>query len=192
MVQRVFGIACGYEDLTDHHRLRDDPLWQAATDHPGPDTAPQLASPPTLCRLENCITRTTRVRFAAALVDQFLASYSSPPKSLTLDFDATDDPVHGHQENRFFHGYYDSYCFLHLYVSCGSWLLAAYLRPSNIDPALHTAAILKLLVQRLRQAWPAVRITLRGDSGFCRWRLMRWCDRNDVRYILGLARNPRM
>jgi len=126
---------------------------------------------------------------AAVLVDQFVASFDSPPESLTLDIDATDDPVHGGQENRFFHGYYDGYCFLPLYVFCGSQLLVAYLRPANIGADRHAAAILKLLVARLRQAWPDVRITVRGDSGFCRWRMMRWCDRNDVRYVLGLARN---
>ena len=189
LAQRLFAIACGYEDLNDHQYLRDDPLWQAVADHPGPDTAPQLASPPTLCRLENRITRATLVRIAAALVEQFVASFETPPEHLTLDFDATDDPVHGHQENRFFHGYYDGYCFLPLYVFCGSRLLVAYLRPADSDPARHTAAILKLLARRLRKVWPDVQITLRGDSGFCRWRLMRWCDHNDVRYILGLARN---
>lgn len=189
LAQRLFAIACGYEDLNDHQHLRDDPLWQAVADHPGPDTAPQLASPPTLCRLENRITRATLVRIAAVLVEQFVASFDTPPEHLTLDFDATDDPVHGHQENRFFHGYYDGYCFLPLYVFCGSRLLVAYLRPADRDPARHTAAILKLLTKRLREAWPDVQITLRGDSGFCRWRLMRWCDHNDVRYILGLARN---
>jgi hypothetical protein len=190
LAQRLFGIACGYEDLNDHQRLRDDPLWQAAADHPGPDDAPTLASPPTLCRLENRIDRPTLVRLAAVLVEQFIASFATPPEHLTLDFDATDDPVHGDQENRFFHGYYDGYCFLPLYVFCGSQLLVAYLRPANIGADHHAAAILKLLVTRLRQAWPDVRITLRGDSGFGRWRLMRWCDSHDVRYVLGLARNP--
>ena len=100
-----------------------------------------------------------------------------------------EDPVHGNQEKRFFHGYYDRYCFLPLYVFCGSQLLVAYLRPSNIDAAHHSRAILKLLVQRFRQVWPGVRIIFRGDSGFCRWRLMRWCDRHEVNYIIGLARN---
>ena len=189
LAQRVYGIACGYEDLNDHQRLRDDPLWQAATDHPGPDDSPSLASPPTLCRLENRIDRPTLVRLAAVLVDQFIASFDRPPEHLTLDVDATDDPVHGDQERRFFHGYYDGYCFLPLYVFCGSQLLVAYLRPADRGADRHAAAILKLLVTRLRRAWPGVRITLRGDSGFCRWRLMRWCDSHDVRYVLGLARN---
>lgn len=189
LAQRLFGIACGYEDLNDHQRLRGDPLWQAATDHPGPDDTPTLASPPTLCRLENRIDRTTLVRLAAVLVEQFIASFATPPEHLTLDFDATDDPIHGDQENRFFHGYYDGYCFLPLYVFCGSQLLVAYLRPADRGADHHAAAILKLLVARLRQVWPDVRITLRGDSGFARWRLMRWCDSHDVRYVLGLARN---
>lgn len=189
LAQRVFGIACGYEDLNDHQHLRDDPLWQAATDHPGSDTALSLASPPTLCRLENRVNRASLVRMAAVLVEQFIASYATPPDHLTLDFDATDDLVHGEQEKRFFHGYYDGYCFLPLYVFCGSQLLVAYLRPANIDASRHTGAILKLLVTRLRQVWPHVGITIRGDGGFCRWRLMRWCDSNDIRYVLGLARN---
>jgi hypothetical protein len=189
LAQRIFGIACGYEDLNDHQRLRDDPLWQTAVDHPGPDDAPALASPPTLCRLENRARRADLVKMAAALVECFVASHATPPQELVLDFDATDDPVHGRQENRFFHGYYDGYCFLPLYVTCGDHLLVAYLRPSNIDASLHSRAILKLLVRRLRQAWPDVRIVVRADSGFCRWRLMRWCDRHGVGYLLGLARN---
>ena len=189
LAQRIFGIACGYEDLNDHQLLRRDPLGQAATDHPGPDDTPTLASPPTLCRLENRIDRPTRVRLAAVLVEQFIASFERPPEHLTLDGDATDDPVHGDQEHRFFHGYYDGYCFLPLYVFCGSPLLVAYRRPANIGADHHAAAILKLLVTRLRQVWPEVRITVRGDSGFGRWRRMRWCDSHDVRYILGRARN---
>jgi hypothetical protein len=189
LAQRIFGIACGYEDLNDHQRLRDDPLWQTAVDHPGPDDAPELASPPTLCRLENRVRRADLVQMAAALVERFIAAHDTPPQELVLDFDATDDPVHGRQENRFFHGYYDGYCFLPLYVTCGDHLLVAYLRPSNIDACRHSRAILKLLVERLRQAWPGVRILMRADSGFCRWRLMRWCDRHGVDYLLGLAQN---
>jgi len=192
LAQRVLGIACGYEDLNDHQSLRDDPLWLTAADHPriDSDTPLPLASPPTLCRLENRVTRASVFRIAQVLVDQFIASFEKPPEHLTLDFDATDDPVHGEQENRFFHGYYDSYCFLPLYVFCGSQLLVAYLRPANIDASGHSAAIVKLLIARLRQVWPHVAITIRGDSGFCRWRLMRWCDHNNIRYIFGLARNP--
>jgi hypothetical protein len=191
LAQRVFGIATGYEDLNDHQRLRHDPLWQALAGY-DPDPDRPLASAPTLCRLENRAGRAALVRMAGVLVEQFIASHDRPPGCLILDFDATDDPVHGQQEGRFFHGYYDGYCFLPLYVFCGDRLLVAYLRPSNIDPSLHARATLKLLVRRLRQAWPDVRIIVRGDSGFCRWRLMRWCDHHGIGYILGLARNSRL
>ena len=189
LAQRVFGIACGYEDLNDHQSLRDDPLWQMAADHPGPDGCPELSSPPTLCRLENRVARAALFRIASALVDAFVAAHPAPPARLVLDFDATDDPVHGRQENRFFHGYYDGYCFLPLYVFCGDHLLAAYLRPANIDGARHTRAVLKLLVGRLRQAWPNAKILMRSDSGFCRPKLLCWCDKNRVDYLVGLARN---
>jgi len=191
LAQRVFGIATGYEDLNDHQYLRHDPLWQALAQY-DPDPEQPLASAPTLCRLENRACRAGLVRMAGVLVEQFIASQDRPPECLILDFDATDDPVHGQQEGRFFHGYYDAYCFLPLYVFCGDQLLVAYLRPSNIDAALHSRAILKLLVCRLRQAWPGVRLIIRADSGFCRWRLMRWCDHNGVGYLLGLARNSRL
>ena len=123
------------------------------------------------------------------LVEQFIASHRRAPRELVIDFDATDDPVHGHQPGRFFHGYYDRYCFLPLYAFCGRQLLVAYLRPSNIDAARHTWAILSRLVKRLRQAWPEVRIVLRGDSAFCRRRMLDWCERHRVGYIVGLARN---
>ena len=188
LAQRIYGLALGYEDLNDHTTLRSDPLFAVLADQ-RPDPAQPLASAPTLCRLENRVTRASLARMAAVLVEQFIASFEAPPEELVLDFDATDDPVHGTQEARFFHGYYDHYCFLPLYVFCGSQLLVAYLRPSNIDASLHTRPILKLLVRRLRQAWPHVRIILRGDSGFCRWQLLRWCEQNGVFYVLGLARN---
>jgi hypothetical protein len=188
LAQRIIALALGYEDLNDHLTLRTDPALQAAAGAV-PDEATPLASPATLCRLENRIDRPTLVRIAAALVDQFIASHPVPPDHLILDFDATDDPVHGQQEGRFFHGYYDQYCFLPLYVFCGDELVTAYLRPSKIDACKHARALLRLLVRRLREAWPDVKITLRADSGFCRWRLMRWCDSNGVGYVLGLARN---
>jgi hypothetical protein len=188
LAQRIFGIALGYEDLNDHQSLRQDPLFQIISERGIKDDMP-LASPPTLCRLENRIDRKTLAEIARVFVERFIASYTQAPDELILDFDPTDDPVHGNQEKRFFHGYYDHYCFLPLYVFCGDQLLAAYLRPADIDGAKHSRAILKLLVQRIRQAWPNVRIIFRGDSGFCRWRLMRWCDKHDVGYIIGLARN---
>jgi hypothetical protein len=189
LAQRVLGIACGWEDLNDHHGLRVDPLMQVASDRDADEARP-LASPATLCRLENRVGRGACVELSGLLVELFIESFGdSPPAELVLDFDATDDPVHGEQEGRFFHGYYDAYCFLPLYVFCGEKLLVSYLRPSNIDASKHSRAILKLLVDRLREAWPDVRIIFRGDSGFCRWRLMRWCDRHDVGYVIGLARN---
>ena len=185
--QRVYGLALGWEDLNDHGALRQDVAMQTAVgvDH-------EVASAPTLCRLENWADRATAVRLHRLLVEQFIASYKTAPEELVLDFDATDNPLHGQQEQRFFHGYYDSYCYLPLYVFCGQQLLCAYLRPSRIDAAQHSAAILKLLVKRMRQAWPGVRIVFRGDSGFCRQRVINWCERAGVHYIVGLARNARL
>jgi Transposase DDE domain group 1 len=189
--QRTFAIALGYEDLNDHNTLRDDAALQAAT---GRDPAGEeaLASAPTLCRLENGVGRTSLAAMSALLVELFIESHREAPSELVLDFDATDDPLHGEQEGRFFHGYYDGYCYLPLYVFCEDRPLVAYLRPSNIDPSLHSRAILKMLVRRLREAWPQVKIIMRADSGFCRWRLMRWCERHGVDYILGLATNKRL
>ena len=189
IAQRILGIADGYEDLNDHDRLRHDPLWQAATDHPEVFGSATLASSPTLCRFENRIDRAANVRLAKILVEQFVASFDAPPTELILDFDATDDLVHGQQENHFFHGYYRHHCFLPLYVTCGSRLLVAYLRSAQVGAAHHAQAIVKLLVTRLRQSWPNVNIAIRGDGGFCRWKIMRWCDSHDVRYIFGLPRN---
>jgi hypothetical protein len=189
LAQRITAIALGYEDLNDHQELRNDPALQVAAGKV-PEPELPLASSPTLCRLENRVERKTLFRVAEVLVDQFVASHSSPPEHLILDFDATDDPVHGHQEGRFFHGYYDHHCYLPLYVFCGRELVTAYLRPSNIDAAKHSRALLKLLAQKLRAVWPDVKITIRGDSGFCRWRLMRWCDSHGIGYILGVAKNP--
>jgi hypothetical protein len=185
--QRVYALALGWEDLNDHKALRQDVAMQSAVgvDH-------EVASAPTLCRLESWAKRATAVRLHEVLVEQFIASFKTAPEELVLDFDATDNPLHGQQEQRFFHGYYDCYCYLPLYVFCGQQLLCAYLRPSRIDAAKHAAAILKLLTQRLRQAWPGVRIVIRGDSGFCRRRIMNWCERSGVHYLLGLARNPRL
>ena len=154
------------------------------------DTA--LASAPTLCRLENRATRSAAWAIHEVIVEKFIAGFKHAPEELVLDFDATDDPLYGKQEGRFFHGYYDSYCYLPMYVFCGEQLLVAYLRPSKIDGAKHAAAVLKLLVRRLRKAWPAVRIILRGDSGFCRRRMLAWCERNAVGYCVGMAQNRRL
>ncbi len=185
--QRVYGLALGWEDLNDHGALRQDVAMQTAV---GVDR--EVASAPTLCRLEKWADRATAARLHQVLVEQFIASFKTAPEELVLDFDATDNPLYGQQEGRFFHGYYDSYCYLPLYVFCGQQLLCAYLRPSRIDGAKHSAAILKLLVKRLRQSWPQVRIVFRGDSGFCRQRIINYCERAGVSYIIGLARNPRL
>jgi hypothetical protein len=185
--QRVYGLCLGYEDLNDHQTLRHDPAIQTAVNRLSP-----LASQSTLCRLENRADKKALFAVHEVMLQQFIASFRRAPRKLVLDFDATDDRVHGMQEGRFFHGYYDHHCFLPLYVFCGEQLLVNYLRPSNIDGAKHAWAILALLVKRLRQAWPKVRIIFRGDSGFCRHRLLDWCDRNKVGYIVGLAKNSRL
>jgi hypothetical protein len=182
--QRIYGIALGYEDLNDHATLRTDPALQSSVER---DEV--LGSQSTLCRLENRMDRHVAVRLHEVLIEQFIASYTTAPEELILDFDATDDAVHGRQEGRFFHGYYDHYCFLPLYVFCADQLLVSYLRPSNVDGAKHAWAILALLVKRLRQAWPEVRIIFRGDAGFCRHRMLRWCERHGVGYIVGIAKN---
>ncbi len=165
--QRVYGLCLGYEDLNDHQTLRTDPALQSSIER-----EEVLGSQSTLCRLENRVDRRVAVDVHNLLLEQFIASYDAPPDELILDFDATDDPVHGRQEGRFFHGYYDHYCFLPLYVFCGDQLLVSYLRPSRIDAPKHAWAILALLVKRLRRAWPEVRIIFRGDSGFCRHHML--------------------
>lgn len=185
--QRVFGLVQGYEDLNDHGTLRNDVLMQTACERDR-----TLASAPTLCRLENRASRAAAWAIQEVMVEKFIASFKAPPEELVLDFDATDDPLHGRQEGRFFHGYHDHYCYLPLYVFCGEQLLVAYLRPSKIDEAKHAGAVLKLLVGRLRRAWPQVRIVMRADSGFCRRRVLAWCERNAVSYIVGLAQNKRL
>lgn len=185
--QRIFALALGYEDLNDHGELRHDLALQTATSR-----VEALASPATLCRLEQRFDRQAATAIHGVLFQQFIDAHDTPPKRLILDFDATDTPLHGDQEGRFFHGYYDHYCYLPLYVFCGRHLLVSYLRPSNIDAAKHSWAILSLLVKALRQQWPKVQIIFRGDSGFCRWKLLRWCDRHDVHYIVGVAKNSRL
>jgi Transposase DDE domain group 1 len=185
--QRVYALALGWEDLNDHNALRSDVAIQTAV---GVDA--DIASAPTLCRLEKWADASSAYKLHEVLVEQFIASFKSAPDELVLDFDATDNPLHGQQEGRFFHGYYDSYCYLPLYVFCGQQLLCAYLRESRIDAAKHAAAILKLLVTRLRCKWPQVRIVFRADSGFCRQRIINYCERANVNYIIGLARNSRL
>jgi hypothetical protein len=185
--QRVFGLIQGYEDLNDHTTLRNDPPMQSACER---DTV--LASAPTLCRLENRATHAAAWAIHEVMVEKFIASFKAAPEELVLDFDATDDPLYGRQEGRFFHGYYDSYCYLPLYVFCGEQLLVSYLRPAKIDGAKHAWAVLALLLKRLRRAWPEVRVVLRADSGFSRHKMLTWCERNRVGYVVGLAKNSRL
>lgn len=185
--QRVFALALGYEDLNDHETLRKDPCFQTVV---GQDCS--LASSSTLCRFENRADRDTALVVHEVLVEQFVASFDTPPEELILDLDATDDEVHGRQVSRFFHAFYDHYCFLPLYVFCGDQLLVSYLRPSNVDGAKHAWAVVGLLVKRLRQAWPTVRILIRADSGFCRHKMLNWLEYAGVGYIIGLAKNSRL
>jgi len=185
--QRIYGIALGWEDLNDHDFLRHDLAFQTFVNKDS-----ELASSPTLCRFENTANRKIAVNIHKQMVEAFIRSFKEPPKELILDFDATEDLIHGEQAGRFFHGYYGNYCFLPLYVFCGKKLLASYLRPSNKDGARHAWAILSLLVKRFRQEWPNVTIIFRGDSGFCRHKMLTWCERKSVKYIVGIARNKRL
>jgi len=210
--QRVFGLALGYEDLNDHDELSRDPLLAAAVGKSEPsgegrrcrrDRARPLAGKSTLNRLEltgseaGAGTRYKKIvlDFAAMrslLVEVFLEAYEHPPKQIVLDFDATDDSLHGRQEGRFFHGYYGHYCYLPLYVFCGDHLLAAELRPSNIDASAGTVELLERIVPAIRRRWPQTQIILRGDSGFAREPIMAFCEVHDVDYVLGLAQNSRL
>ncbi|MGH8622585.1 MAG: IS1380 family transposase [Burkholderiales bacterium] len=202
VARRVFGIALGYGDLNDHDHLRHDPLMAVLAGKLAArrsDCAP-VAGKSTLNRLE--LSRPVATRYhkishdpaaiERLLVDVFLEAHSRPPQRIILDLDATDDPLHGHQEGRFFHGYYDCYCYLPLYVFCGRHLLAAKLRGSNIDGAAGSLEEIARIVAQTRGRWPKVRILLRADSGFAREALMAWCEENRVDYLFGLARNDRL
>ena len=187
LAQRIYGLCCGYEDLNDHDTLRSDLLMQTAVGR-----VDELASSPTLCRLETRATRAQAVALHEVLIEQFIASQKTAPSELVLDIDASDVPLHGRQELAEFHAYYDHHCYLPLYVFCGQAMLACVLRRSRIDGAKNAAAVIKLLVKRLRHAWPDVRLIVRADSGFCRQRLLRFCERAGVGYLIGLARNVRL
>jgi hypothetical protein len=200
--QRVFGIALGYEDLIDHDELRHDPVMAVLAGKltaRRSDCAP-LAGKSTLNRLELSRPEPSRYhkisydqsKIEGLFVDLFLDAHAAPPSQIILDLDATDDPLHGHQEGRFFHGYYDTYCYLPLYVFCGRHLLAAKLRPANIDGSAGAIEEVARIVAQIRQRWPAVRILLRADSGFARDPLMAWCENNGVDFLFGLARNSRL
>ena len=207
--QRVFGLALGYEDLNDHDELRTDPLLASVVGKADPtgsdrrqeqDRGKPLAGKSTLNRLELGAVKQDRYRKISLdtesadrfFVDVFLASHPSAPKEIVLDLDATDDPLHGEQEGRFFHGYYGGYCYLPLYIFCGSHLLCARLREANVDASFGAVAELERIVARIRQRWPEVRIIVRGDSGFAREELMSWCESHGVDFVLGLARNARL
>lgn len=195
--QRIYGLALGYEDLNDHEQLRSDPLLGVLSGKPELDEP--LAGKSTLNRLEltGRTGRYHKIGYSAEaidglLVDLFIESQAAAPEQIVLDLDATDIPLYGHQPERFFHGYYDSYCYLPLYIFAGDQLLCARLRPASQDGAAGSVAELSRIVVQLRQHWPEVKIVLRADSGFCREELMAWCEANHVDYVFGLARNARL
>ncbi|HUX09106.1 MAG TPA: IS1380 family transposase [Terriglobia bacterium] len=212
VAQRVYGLALGYEDLNDHDQLRRDPLMAVLAGKEDPtgesrarerDQGKALAGKSTLNRLELSGAevgekeRYKKIGMDQGAVDRllvqvFLESYAEAPKEIVLDLDATDDPLHGNQEGRFFHGYYGNYCYLPLYIFCGDALLCARLRPSNRDAAAGCVEEVERIVKQIREAWPGVKITIRGDSGFCREELMTWCEGHEVDYVLGLAKNARL
>jgi hypothetical protein len=210
--QRIFALALGYEDLNDHDQLREDPLLATLVGKGDPtgdnrlrkrDQGKALAGRNTLNRLEltprgaNAASRYKKIvadsgRIESLFVDVFVRLHRTPPRRIVLDVDATDDPLHGDQLGKFFHGYYKSYCYLPLYIFCGDHLLCAKLRPSDIDAAAGTVKQLDRIVGHVRRDWPEVQIVIRGDSGFCRENIMAWCEANGVDYILGLAKNKRL
>ena len=212
VAQRVYGLCLGYEDLNDHDELRADPLLAVMVGKTDPkgehrresrDQGKALAGKSTLNRLE--LTRADAgpgerykkvmmnpERIDRLMIDHFLDAQDRAPLQIVLDLDATDDPIHGHQEGRFFHGYYDCYCYLPLYIFCGEFLLSAQLRTADIDPAKGALTDLKRVVAQIRRTWPRVHILVRGDSGFCRDAIMDWCERQGIDYVLGLAKNPRL
>lgn len=210
--QRIFGLCLGYEDLNDHDQLRHDPLLAVLVGKKDPqgqrrvrgrDRGKALAGKSTLNRLEltpvraNAASRYKKVvahldAMQGFFVDAFVQQYVVPPTRIVLDLDTTDFVLHGHQLGRFFHGYYDAYCYLPLYIFCGDHPLLALLRPSDVDASTGALKHLARIVARLRVSWPQVAIVIRGDSGFCREHLMRWCEANDVAYLFGLAKNPRL
>lgn len=210
--QRVFALALGYEDLNDHDQLRSDPLLAVLVGKPDPtgqdrldarDRGKPLAGKSTLNRLElTPVGADAGHRYKKVVarhrdlenwfVEAFLQLSAEPPDEIVLDLDATDDPLHGHQLGRFFHGYYKNYCYLPLYIFCGEHLLCAKLRPADIDAAAGSVKQVARIVEQIRQRWPQVRIILRGDSGFCRENLMRWCEEHQVDYVFGLPKNQRL
>jgi hypothetical protein len=212
IAQRAVGLCVGYEDINDHDELRRDPLLATVCGKLDPlgqnrkqarDRGKALAGKSTLNRLETYGAGSlenqgykkiyySEQAIDAFFVEAFLDSYRRPPREITLDLDASDDPLHGHQQGRFFHGYYDCYCYLPLYIFCGDHLLCSKLKTANLDPGNEALPDVQRVVGQIRRRWPKVRITLRGDSGFCREELMSWSEFNNVFYIFGLARNTRL
>ncbi len=201
LAQRIYGLALGYEDLNDHEQLRQDPLLAVLAGKR--DLGEPLAGKSTLNRLEltpvgsPAAERYNKISYSAEaldklLVDLFLEAHPRAPREIVLDLDATDTPLHGRQEARFFHGYYGHYCYLPLYVFCGDHLLCARLRPSNIDASAGSLEEVQRIVRQIRARWPKTRIILRADSGFCREELLAWCENNEVDYVFGFARNQRL
>ena len=212
VAQRVYGLALGYEDLNDHDQLREDPMLAVLAEKPDPtgesrvrerDRGKALAGKSTLNRLE--LTKAVveqKERYKKITIDQaavdrlwvevFIEAQEKAPAEIVVDLDATDDPLHGNQEGMFFHGYYGHYCYLPLYIFSGDALLCARLRPSNMDASAGCVEELRWIVAQIRKAWPEVKITIRGDSGFCREELMAWCEQERVDYVLGLAKNQRL
>jgi hypothetical protein len=212
VAQRVYGLALGYEDLNDHDELRHDPLLAVLVGKSDPtgqdrvrlkDRGKALAGKSTLNRLEltpvGADADSRYKKIVAHLgdvedlfVQLFLQAHPRAPRKITLDLDATDDPLHGHQLGRFFHGYYRNYCYLPLYIFCGQHLLCAQLRPANMDASSGCVQELERIVTQIRRRWPGVQIIIRGDSGFCREELLAWCEQNRLDYVLGLAKNDRL
>ncbi|MFM8355267.1 MAG: IS1380 family transposase, partial [Gammaproteobacteria bacterium] len=212
VAQRVYGLALGYEDLNDHDTLRADSVLALLVNkrdltgedrERGRDKGNPLAGSSTLNRLELATPESAkadrykriaadRKAFDRLLVDLFIEAHDEAPREIWLDLDATDDPMLGNQKGRFFHGYYGCYCYLPLYIFCGERLLCARLRPSNQDGAAGSIEELERIIKQIRARWPKTRIVIRGDSGFCRETIMRWCEENQVSYVLGLARNKRL
>jgi hypothetical protein len=201
LAQRVYGLALGYEDLNDHDQLRHDPLMNVLAGKREPDKP--LASKSTLCRLERTPAsgaereRYKKIRYNAEAIDQllldvFMDAHRDRPEQVVLDLDVTDTPLHGQQEGRFFHGFYDEYCYLPLYIFCGDQLLGVRLREANQDASAGSLTEIQRIVACLRNRWPELKIILRADSGFCREELMAWCEQNRVDYVFGLARNDRL
>jgi hypothetical protein len=205
VAQRVFGLALGYEDLVDHDALRKDPLLAAVVGKVDPENAP-LAGKSTLNRLELSTDKAAEDRYrrieldlakaADFFVEQFLLSHAqqcgAPPTRIVLDLDPSDVPLYGNQEGGFYHGYYREYCYLPLYIYCGEFPLAVRLQTADGDPARHAVEELERIVPKIREAWPKVQILVRADSGFCRDEIFCWCEKNEVDYVIGVARNKRL